>query len=107
MPRPRKQRFCRRFDGDRVFKPRSIPMSELEVVHLALDELEAMRLCDLDGLEQEAAGQRMGISRGTVQRLVQSGRAKVVRALLDSAALVIEQGANHAIVHSHGHRRRA
>ncbi|KPJ96989.1 MAG: hypothetical protein AMS20_17735 [Gemmatimonas sp. SG8_28] len=96
MPRPRKERRCRQFDGDRVFKPRSIPMSRLAQVALGLDELEAMRLCDVDGLEQEAAGQRMGVSRGTVQRLLQSGRSKVVGALLDSSALVIEQGASDA-----------
>lgn len=100
MPRPRKHRRCRRFDGDRVFKPRSIPMADLAEVHLGLDELEAMRLCDLDELDQATAGTRMGVSRGTVQRLLQSGRAKVLRALVDSAALIIEGGA-HATVHSH------
>jgi predicted DNA-binding protein (UPF0251 family) len=106
MPRPRKHRHCRRFDGDRVFKPRSIPMSRLEVIRLGLDELEAMRLCDLDVLDQEAAGSRMGISRGTVQRLLRSGREKVLRALLDSSALIIEQGAAHATVHTdHGRSR--
>jgi predicted DNA-binding protein (UPF0251 family) len=107
LGRPRKRRICRRFDGDRVFKPRSIPMTDLAIVRLALDELEALRLCDLDGLEQEAAGRRMGVSRGTVQRLVQAGRAKIVRALLESAALVIQQEESHAIVHPHRHRRRA
>ncbi|MFN2240529.1 MAG: DUF134 domain-containing protein [Thermoanaerobaculia bacterium] len=90
MPRPRKTRCCRRFEGDRVFKPRSIPMTELEVIPLDLAELEAMRLCDLEGHEQEAAGARMGVSRGTVQRLLKSGRSKVVEALVTSAALMIE-----------------
>jgi len=101
VPRRRKRRICRQFDGDTVFKPRSIPMTELETVALRLDEFEAMRLCDLDGLDQEAAGQRMGVSRGTVQRLVQAGRAKLLRALVDSSALVIEKGADHEIVHAH------
>jgi uncharacterized protein len=105
--RPRKRRFCRQFDGDRVFKPRSIPMADLAILRLGLDELEAMRLCDLEGLEQEAAGRRMGVSRGTVQRLLQSGRGTVLRALLDSTALVIEQEQDHAIVHSHRYRPRA
>jgi predicted DNA-binding protein (UPF0251 family) len=90
VPRPRKRRRCRQFDGDRVFKPRSIPMAELDQVRLGLDELEAMRLCDLDGLDQEAAGRRMGVSRGTIQRLLRSGRAGVLRALLHSSALIIE-----------------
>ncbi|UCG89427.1 MAG: DUF134 domain-containing protein [Gemmatimonadota bacterium] len=93
MPRPRKHRSCRQFDGDRVFKPKSIPMSQLEIIRLGLDELEAMRLCDVDGLDQEAAGLRIGVSRGTVQRLLGSGRYKVLQALLGSSALIIEQGA--------------
>ena len=102
MPRPRKRRHCRRFEGDRVFKPRSIPMSQLETLRLGLDELEAMRLCDFEGHEQEAAGERMGVSRGTVQRLLKSGRAKVVRALLDSSALVIEKGESDEALHTDG-----
>ena len=60
-----------------------------------------MRLCDADGLDQEAAGERMGVSRGTIQRLLASGRTKVVRTLVESAALVIERGEGHEIVHSH------
>ena len=102
MPRPRKRRRCRRFEGDRVFKPRSIPMSELETLRLGLDELEAMRLCDLEGCEQEVAGEQMGVSRGTVQRLLKSGRAKVVQALLESSALVIEKGESDETLHSNG-----
>lgn len=92
MPRPRKPRRCRQFHGDRVFKPRAIPMGELEVIELRLDELEAIRLCDVEGLDQAGAGERMGVSRGTVQRLLKSGREKLARALLESAALRIGNG---------------
>ncbi len=95
MPRPRKRKLCRAYVGDRVFKPRSIPMYELDTIRLELSELEAMRLCDLDGLDQQAAGKRMTVSRGTIQRLLKSGRAKVLRALLQSRALLIEEGAHH------------
>jgi len=95
MPRPRKKKLCRAYVGDRVFKPRSIPMYELDTIRLELSELEAMRLCDLDGLDQLAAGKRMTVSRGTIQRLLKSGRAKVLRALLQSRALLIEEGAHH------------
>lgn len=77
-------------------------MSKLEVVRLEIDELEALRLCDLEGHEQESAGERMGVSRGTVQRLLKSGREKVLRALLDSSALVIEKGETDEAVHSDG-----
>ncbi|MEJ2187569.1 MAG: DUF134 domain-containing protein [Gemmatimonadota bacterium] len=100
MPRPRKRRRCHRFQGDRVFKPRSIPMTDLSVVRLGLDEMEAMRLCDLGGDDQETAGERMGVSRGTVQRLLKSGRAKVVQALLESSALIIEGGEGDAALHT-------
>ena len=89
MARPRKRRRCRRFDGDRIMKPRGIPMTDVELIHLGLDELEAMRLCDLEGHEQSSAGERMRVSRGTVQRLLKSGRAKTIRAILESAALVV------------------
>lgn len=92
MPRPRKPRCCRRFEGDRVFKPRRLPLSELPTIELALDELEALRLCDLEGESQLAAATRIGVSRGTVQRLVKAARRKVVRALIQPAALIIQTG---------------
>ena len=64
-------------------------MPELEVLFLEEDELEALRLCDLEGLDQAGAGEKMGVSRGTVQRLVKRGRSTLVRALAENAALVI------------------
>jgi predicted DNA-binding protein (UPF0251 family) len=76
-------------------------MRELETVRLQLSELEALRLCDLEAHDQEAAGRRMGISRGTVQRLLQSGRAKVVQALVHNRALLVEEGAAHEDLHPH------
>ena len=92
MGRPRKPRRCRRFAGDRLFKPQGIPMTDLSVVAIGLDELEAIRLCDVEGLDQAGAGARMGVSRGTVQRLVKSGREKLARAVLESSALRIGNG---------------
>ena len=99
MPRPCKRRYCRAHHGDRVFKPRKIPMSELATIRLELSELEAMRLCDVERRDQEQAGQRMGVSRGTVQRLLKSGRSKVIKALVESAALVIEKGERDEDLH--------
>ena len=102
MPRPKKHRHCRQYEGDLVFKPRSIPMSQLETITLELDELEAMRLCDHDGRDQTQAGDRMGVSRGTIQRLLRSGRSKVLEALLSNAALIINEGDNRETLHSYG-----
>ena len=94
MPRPRKHRHCRHHEGDRVFKPRSIPLPELEVLTLRVDELEALRLCDLEGHDQAEAGEKMGVSRGTVQRLLKTGRATVVQAISENAALIIGADTN-------------
>lgn len=85
-PRPRKPRRCRRQSGGRAFKPQG---TDLRQVVLAPDEIEALRLCDGEGLSQEEAGECMGVSRGTVQRTVKLARRKVVGALLDGAALVL------------------
>lgn len=79
-------------------------MTDLAIIRLGLDEMEAMRLCDLGGDDQETAGERMGVSRGTVQRLLKSGRAKVVQALLESSALIIEGGEGDAALHPDNER---
>jgi predicted DNA-binding protein (UPF0251 family) len=92
-PRPKKPRNCycpHHLPGSLVIKPAGIPTSELEKVVLGIDELEALRLCDGAGLNQAEAGEQMGVSRGTVQRLVTSGRRKVIGAILNSQALVIQ-----------------
>ncbi len=89
-PRPKKKRHCQcRFCG-RAFKPTGRPMGELEKIPFGLDELEALHLCDREGLSQAEAGERMGISRGTVQRLLASARGKTARAICDGCALVFE-----------------
>ena len=92
MPPRRKQRCCRRLAGGRRgFKPMGMPARDLEQVTLFLDEFEAMRLCDHEGLSQIEASDRMGVSRGTVQRLLQEGRAKFIEVLLRNAVLVLEE----------------
>lgn len=73
-----------------MFKPLGLPMSVLESLHLGIDELEAMRLCDLEGLDQREAGVRMEVSRGTVQRLLRRGRRKVVEAVVKNRTLVVD-----------------
>lgn len=65
------------------------PLRDSTPVHLLASELEAMRLVDGEGFDQEQAGRRMEVSRGTVWRLLQSGRRKVVTALIENRPLVI------------------
>ena len=61
----------------------------MEIIQLAHDELEALHLCDGDGKTQEEAGVCMGISRGTVQRLLANARCKVAQALVGQKGLAI------------------
>ena len=91
-PRPKKPRNCacpHRPSGSSVFKPAGTPLKDLQLVQLHHDELEALHLCDGEGLTQAEAGSRMGVSRGTVQRLVAAGRKKVIDAIVAGRALVI------------------
>lgn len=90
-PFVKKKRFCRCFDGANYFKPRGIPLDSLEVNELALDELEAIHLCDSEELEQKAAAEKMKISTSTLQRLLYSGRKKIIDALYNSKALKISK----------------
>ena len=62
MARPEKLRRVGCVAGERAFKPIGRPVSSLEIQELRLDELEAIRLADLEGLYQEAAAERMGVS---------------------------------------------
>jgi len=69
-----------------------VPNPHYSNEHLVLDpaEYEVLRLVDLEKLDQEAAGQRMGVSRGTVWRLLQSAREKIVRSLVEGRILVVQ-----------------
>ena len=65
-------------------------MGEIAQIPLAIDELETLRLCDLEGLTQSEAGVRMGVFRGPVQRLLAAARKKTARALTQGCALIFE-----------------
>ena len=72
-----------------AFQPE--PMRPGDPVHLEFAELEAIRLVDLEGMSQEEAGAAMGVSRGTIWRLLNSGRMKVAQALTEGKRLEILQ----------------
>jgi uncharacterized protein len=67
-------------------------MRDLEEIQVSLDELEAIRLKDLEGLEQDQGAEKMNISRATFQRILTSARQKIAEALLNGKALRIEGG---------------
>jgi predicted DNA-binding protein (UPF0251 family) len=92
LPRPRKPRFVGAEPSRWYFKPQGIPMRELESVVLSVEEIEALRLVDEEGLYQEAAAERMEISRQTFQRVLRGARRKVTDALVNGKALGVEGG---------------
>mgnify|MGYP001824917401 FL=1 len=90
-PRLKKKRCCEGQFCGQAFKPVGLPLRKLKQIILYRDELETMKLCDVEGLTQEQAGKRMGVSRGTVQRLLTSARKKVAEAVVSGAALVFSE----------------
>ena len=73
------------------FKPQGIPLRELEEVVLLPDELEALKLHEVDGLEQIEASEKMKISQPTFARLLGSANKKVAEAIISGKAIRIEK----------------
>jgi predicted DNA-binding protein (UPF0251 family) len=88
--------FCHRRIAGRpatpIFKPIGIPILELEEVVMTLDEFEAIRLADLDGLYQEQAAAQMNVSRATFSRIIEAAHRKLADVLVHGKALRIEGG---------------
>jgi predicted DNA-binding protein (UPF0251 family) len=92
MPRKPKCRRIEFIPNVTYFKPAGIPLRFLEEVSLSLEEAEAVRLRDIEGLEQEQAAKRMHISRPTFQRVLSVSRQKTADALLNGKAIRIGGG---------------
>ncbi|MFZ3073750.1 MAG: DUF134 domain-containing protein [Minisyncoccales bacterium] len=95
MTRPR---LCRRvrFNPEvTYFKPQGIPVRCLEVVEMSLEEMEALRLKNLEGLEQIEAAKKMNTSQSTFARILASANQKTADALINGKAIRIEQGNKH------------
>lgn len=90
-PRHKKTRICGCTVKGGAFKPKGIPLKDLESIELYMDELETLRLCDSLGMTQHEAGLEMGISRGTVQRILTSARRKVADALSGCKAIILDE----------------
>ncbi len=92
MPRPSKCRRVGFVPEMTYFKPAGVPIRALEEVCLSVEEVEAIRLKDLEGLDQEEGAQKMNVSRPTFQRVLAAARAKLADALLNGKAIRIEGG---------------
>lgn len=92
MVRPPKSRLVHIDPKISYFKPRGIPMVDLQEVQLTVDELEALRLADLMCMSHEEAGAHMGVSRATFGRIVAHARKVVADALIHAKAINVEGG---------------
>lgn len=92
MPRPKKFRtIC--FEPNVVyFKPAGVPKNLLDEIVIEKDELEAIRLADLEGLYQEEAAKLMGISRQTFGNILTSAHRKIADFVVNGKILKVEGG---------------
>lgn len=90
--RPKKTRWIKCAPKERCFRPLCKSTNKLEGVILTLDEFEAIRLYDVEGLKQEEAAKKMRISRPTFSRIISSAHNKIGVALVDIRAIRIEGG---------------
>ena len=91
MPRPKKIRHMQFSPNVYYFKPRGVPLRDLEEIILASDEIEALKLHDVDGLEQVAAAKKMKISQPTFARIINTTYKKIAKALIKGKAIRLEK----------------
>jgi uncharacterized protein len=90
MSRPKKCRCVGCSPNAFYFKPKGIPITDLDEVSINLDELEAIKLADCEGLYHEDGAKKMGISRPTFGRILQEARRKIADAIVHGKGLRIE-----------------
>lgn len=91
MPRPR---LCRKIESTpeiTYFKPAGVGLRELQQIILGLEEYEAVRLCDLEKLNQEDCASRMHVSQPTFHRMISSARSKIADALINGKSIRINR----------------
>jgi len=90
-PRPRLKRRINFSPQSDFFKPRGIPMSSLEIINLSYEEMEAIRLYELENLDQKKCAEKMNTSSSTFQRILNSAYKKIADALINGKAIEINK----------------
>lgn len=98
MVRPQKERQVEQLPTVTSYKPSGIPLKSVEEIVLTIEEMEAIRLSDVEQLDQAGAAERMGVSAPTFNRIVNAAHKKIATALWQGWALRIE-GGNFRVVH--------
>ena len=89
MPPIKKKRNCSCVLNATYFKPQGIPLRDLNIIELEIDEVEALRLTHIENLSQLECGKQMNVSRQTVQRTLEIAHKKITRALISGYAIKI------------------
>jgi len=92
MVRPKKHKFVEFEPGVVYFKPQGVPLRELTEVILSIDELETLRLSNIENLSQTESAEKMGVHQSTFQRTLSRAREKVADALVHGKAIKINGG---------------
>jgi len=92
LARPPKYRTVNCIPDISYFKPAGVPVRDLEEVILTIDEFEAIRLADLEGMYQEKAAERMTISRQTFGNILITAHRKIADGVVNGKAIKIEGG---------------
>jgi predicted DNA-binding protein (UPF0251 family) len=90
VPRPKIRRRLRFNPRVLYFKPRGVPLRALSEVALALDEMEALKLYEVDGFDQVTAAKKMKVSQPTFARILDKAQKKIAEALVSGKAIRIE-----------------
>lgn len=100
MVRPHKERRVEKLPSITHYKPVAIPLRDLDEIVLTIEEMEAIRLADVELLDQGEAAKRMDVSRPTFHRIVNKAHQKIASALWQGCALRID-GGSFRIEHAH------
>jgi predicted DNA-binding protein (UPF0251 family) len=95
VARPKSERFVHTPPLFNAFKPIGISGRNLETLEMSLDEYEALRLADFEGMNQDEASEEMEISRSTFARLIEAARKKSAQFFIDGKRLTIGGGPVH------------
>lgn len=95
MPRPKIKRRLFFSPDVYYFKPRGIPMRQLEEIILLPDEVEAIKLHEVDGLDQTSAAKKMNVSQPTFARIIDAANKKIAEAIIKGKAIRIEKNKQH------------
>lgn len=90
--RPKKTRWVKCEPKERCFRPQRKTLTKLDQVNLTIDEFEAIRLADLEGLTQIEVAKQMKVHRSTISRIIASAHKKIADAFVNIKVVKIEGG---------------